>query len=151
MTDLADVKQKLIDVLKDDAALTTVLGPDASGQIPVCGEWPMGKTMWLPSVTVTDITDRGEVSGLNDSFDGGKRYEWDHALIQVDVWAKTAASRDEISARIKKTLLKASTEFRDIGVSLGAPMIVALNEAKRLIFRHSLRYDCFFVTEAAQT
>jgi len=110
----------------------------------------VGRMMWLPSVTVTDVTDHGEVSGLNDSYDGGKRYEWDHALIQIDAWAKTATSRDEISARIKKILLKASTEFREIGVSLSAPVVATLNEAKRLIFRHSLRYDCFFVTEAEQ-
>lgn len=148
MTDLADVKQKFVDVLKADSILVTLLGTDAAGQVPIYKEWPMGKLMWLPEVTVTDIVDHGEVSGLNDAFDGSKRYEWDNAQIQIDVWAKTAQSRDSISSRIKRTLLEALTDFRAVGVALSAPEILTLNEAKRLIFRHSLRYRAFFVTEA---
>jgi len=148
MPDLADVKQKFVDVLKADSILVTLLGTDAAGQVPIYKEWPMGKLMWLPEVTVTDIVDHGEVSGLNDAFDGSKRYEWDNAQIQIDVWAKTAQSRDSISSRIKRTLLEALTDFRAVGVALSAPEILTLNEAKRLIFRHSLRYRAFFVTEA---
>ena len=148
MTDLADVKQKFVDILKADAPLVSLLGSDAAGQTPIYKEWPMGKMMWLPEVTVIDIVDHGEVSGLNDAFDGSKRYEWDSVLIQVDVWAKTAQSRDSISSRIKKVLLKAVTDFRAIGVALSAPEMLTLNEVKRLIFRHSLRYRAFFVTEA---
>jgi len=149
MTDLSDVKQKVVDVLKADSTLATLLGNDAAGEVPVYKEWPMGKMMWLPEVTVTDILDRGEISGLNDAYDGSKRYEWDHGLIQVDVWARDAASRDGISTRAKKVLLKALADFRAIGISLSAPEIMALNEAKRLIFRHSLRYTAFFATEVA--
>jgi len=148
MPDLADVKQKFVDVLKADSILVTLLGTDAAGQVPIYKEWPMGKLMWLPEVTVTDIVDHGEVSGLNDAFDGSKRYEWDNAQIQIDVWAKTAQSRDSMSSRVKKALLKALADFRAIGVALSAPEILTLNEAKRLIFRHSLRYRAFFVTEA---
>jgi len=149
MTDLSDVKQKFVDVLRADAPLASLLGLDASGQVPIYREWPMGRMMWLPEVTVTDILDRGEISGLNDAYDGSKRYEWDHDLIQVDVWAKNAESRDSISSQIKKVLLKALADFRAIGISLSAPDILALNEAKRLIFRHSLRYTALYVTEVS--
>jgi hypothetical protein len=146
---LDGVKQKFVDVLKADAALGTLLGYDAAGNVPVYLHWPMGKMMFLPEITVTDVVDQGEVSGLNDAYDGTKRYEWSEAQVQVDVWAKSEGSRGLITAQVRKVLLNALADFRSIGVSLGAPLVTSLNETKRLIFRHSLRYPVFYVLEVS--
>jgi hypothetical protein len=146
---LDGVKQKIVDVLKADTALGTLLGNDAAGNVPVYLHWPMGKMMFLPEITVTDVVDQGEVSGLNDAYDGTKRYEWSEAQVQVDVWAKSEESRDLITAQVRKVLLKALADFRSIGVSLGAPLVMSLNETRRLIFRHSLRIPAFYVLEVS--
>ena len=87
MTDLATVKQEIVDILLLDTELCTLLGVDPAGDTPVYLGLQFGKHPVLPSVTVTDVAEQGEVSGLNDGFDGFDRYEWSYAIIQVDVWA----------------------------------------------------------------
>ena len=149
MADLTSIKQKIVDILKADVTLGTLLGNDAAGNMPVYLHWPMGKMMFLPEITVTDTVDQGEVSGLNDAYDGTKRYEWSEAQVQVDVWARAEESRDLITAQVRKVLLDALADFKSIGVSLGAPLVTSLNETRRLIFRHSLRYPAFYVLEVS--
>jgi hypothetical protein len=57
MTDLSDVKTKFVDVLKADSTLANLLGNDAAGNIPIYQEWPLGKVLWLPEVTVSNVNE----------------------------------------------------------------------------------------------
>jgi hypothetical protein len=50
--------------------LSTLSGADAARDLPFYLGWQFGSHPVLPGVTVTDTTDVGEVSGLDDSFDG---------------------------------------------------------------------------------
>jgi len=129
MTSLADVKQRITEALRADSTLAELLGSDASGQTPVYRDPVMGRMLWLPSVTVQELYVRGEHAGLNDAYDGSKRYGWNHALIQIDVWAKSPSQRDELSARVQQILLIA--DFRAEGFALSPPLIVALAEPER--------------------
>jgi hypothetical protein len=147
MTSLADIKQRITETLKADSTLAELLGSDASGQTPVYRDPAMGRMLWLPSVTVQDVYVRCEQAGLNDAYDGGKRYGWNHALIQIDVWARNPAQRDELSARIQQVLLAA--DFRAEGLALSPPLIFALAEPERAVYRHSIRFTAFYVADVS--
>ncbi len=150
MTSLADVTAKFVEVLLDDEDLEDLLGKDPAGATPVYDRWPMGEHVWLPSVSVSAVGLVGEVSGLNDGFDGSSRSEWEFPTVQVDVWAATQALRDSISELVRQVLFKGKSEFRSVGVSIDAPTVRPLNEVKPLIFRHSLSYKVFYILEVAE-
>jgi hypothetical protein len=147
MAALSDVKQLIVEALKDDSTLVGLLGSDASGQTPVYRDPAMGRMLWLPSVTVQDVYVRCEQAGLNDAYDGEKRYGWNHALIQIDVWARNPAQRDELSARIQQVLLAA--DFRAEWLAISPPSIFALAEPERAVYRHSIRLSAFYVVEVS--
>lgn len=148
MVNIADVKQKIVETLKADSNLAGLLGRDASGQTPIYRDLIMGRMLWLPSVVVSDASVRCEPGGLNDAYDGMKRYEWSHALIQIDVWAKNPSQRDELSARVQQVLLAANPG--DLGLNdLSPPLIVALAEPERSVYRHSMRYTVFYTTDVS--
>jgi len=153
MTDLADVKNKFLEVLKGDSELASLLGKDRKGQVPVYLGWQQGQKVRLPSVSIIDVADVGEVSGLGDLLAGGKRYEWYHALIQVDVWAGETDKRDQISAQIKRVVLKESVDFEHAGMMVSPPSVTPVDEpeANPPIFRHSLRFPVFYVVEVTVT
>jgi hypothetical protein len=151
MTDLATVKQEIVDILLSDTELCTLLGEDPAGDVPVYLGWQFGKHPVLPSVTVTDIADSGEVSGLGDGFDGTYRYEWSYVVIQVDVWAADEASRDSITAQVRKAMLLAVVEFTGLGIAFLSSSIAVVNEPNELVFRHSLRYNIFYELSAEVT
>ena len=147
MATLSDVKQRIAEALKSDSTLAELLGSDASGQTPVYRDPVMGRMLWLPSVTIQDVYVRGESAGLNDACDGSKRYGWNHALIQIDVWAKNPAQRDELSARVQQILLAA--DFRAEGLALSPPSIFALAEPERSVYRHSMRFTAFYIADVS--
>ena len=147
MATLSDVKQRIAEALKSDSTLAELLGSDASGQTPVYRDPVMGRMLWLPSVTIQDVYVRGESAGLNDACDGSKRYGWNHALIQIDVWAKSPNQRDELSARVQQILLAA--DFRAEGLALSPPSIFALAEPERSVYRHSMRFTAFYIADVS--
>jgi len=144
LTDLAKVKQKIVNILLEDDALCTLLDVDPAGDVPVYYGWQLGKHPVVPSVTVTDIADSGEVSGLNDGFDGTTRYEWSYVVVQVDVWAADEDSRDAVTAQVRKALLKAAVGLTGLGIAFLSSSIAVVNEPNELVFRHSLRYNIFY-------
>ena len=148
MTDLSEVKQKIVDILLLDTVLCTLLGEDPAGDTPVYNGWQFGKHPVFPSVTVTDIADSGEVSGLGDGFDGTYRYEWSYVVIQIDVWAADEASRDAVTAQVRKAMLLAVVEFTGLGVSFFSSNIAVVNEPNELVFHHSIRYNVFYELSA---
>ena len=150
MTSLADVTAKFVEVLLEDDELETLLGDDPAGDVLVYDRWPVGEHVWLPSVSVSAVGLVGEVSGLNDGYDGSSRSEWEFPTVQVDVWAAKEALRDSISEAVRAALFKGKSEFRSVGVSVDAPTVRPLNEVKPLIFRHSLSYKVFYVLEVAE-
>jgi len=147
MAALSDVKQLIVEALKDDSTLVGLLGSDASGQTPVYRDPAMGKLLWLPSVTVQDVYVRCEQAGLGDAYDGSKRYGWNYALIQIDVWARNPEQRDELSARVQQVLLAA--DFRAEGLAISPPSIFALAEPERAVYRHSIRFTAFYVADVS--
>ena len=149
MTDLSEIKQEIVDILLSDTDLCTLLGKDPAGDVPVYNGWQLGKHPVLPSVTVTDSADVGEVSGLGDGFDGTTVYEWSYTVIQIDVWAADEASRDAISVQVRKALLKAAVGLSGLGIAFLSSNIVPVNEANELIFRHCIRYTVFYQLEAS--
>ncbi len=149
MTDLSEVKQKIVDILLEDDTLSTLLSVDPAGDVPIYYGWQQGKHPVVPSVTVTDIAESGEVSGLNDGFDGTTRYEWSYVVVQIDVWAPDEASRDALSAQVRKAMLLAVVEFTGLGMSFLSSGIAVLNEPNELVFRHSIRYTIFYQLEAS--
>jgi len=151
VTDLSEVKAKIVDVLKDDSALTSLLGKDRKGQTPIYLCWQKSESLHIPSIVVSEISETGEVSGLGDCFDGSKRYEWYYATIQVDVWASTASQRDLISAQVKKVMFANFGVLKSDGIVVSPPSVIVLDETdeKPPIFRHSLRYPVWYIMEVS--
>ncbi|MEM2351653.1 MAG: hypothetical protein QXT26_04520 [Thermoproteota archaeon] len=147
MVSIADVKQRITEALRADGDLASLLGRDASGQTPIYQDWIMGRMLWLPSITISDVYVRCESGGLNDAYDGLKRYMWSHALIQIDVWAKSPGQRDKLSARVQQALLVA--DFGDLGLDLSPPLVIALAEPERSVYRHSIRYSVLYIVEVS--
>jgi len=148
MSTVIDVKKAIIDLLKADATLQGLLAKDRFGNWPVYHSLVQHR-IHKPCLTVEDITERGEVSGLNDSYDGSKRYEWVFAVIQIDCWSsKHADERDQLQVAVQKCLLKNSVTGT---VYVQEPSIVALDEPdlKPPMWRKSLRYRVFYILEVA--
>jgi len=151
LTDLSAIKQKIVDILLLDTVLCTLLDEDPAGDVPIYNGWQFGKHPVFPSVTVTDIVDSGEVSGLSDGFDGTYRYEWSYVVVQIDVWAPNEASRDSITTQVRKAMLSATTDFTGLGVYFLSSLIAVVNEPNELVFRHSIRYNVFYEVSAEVT
>jgi hypothetical protein len=151
LTDLSAIKQEIVDILLSDTDLCSLLGEDPAGDVPVYLGWQFGKHPILPSVTVTDIADSGEISGLNDGFDGINRYEWSYVVIQIDVWASDESSRDAITAQVRKALLLAAVGLTGLGLAFLSSSVAVVNEPNELVFRHSLRYNIFYELSAEVT
>jgi len=151
LTALADVKAKIVNVLKSDSALASLLGKDRQGQTPIYLGWQKAENLRVPSIIVSEVSETGEVSGLGDCFDGSKRYEWYHAIIQVDVWASSSSQRDQVSSQVKKVMLANFAVFKSDGIVVSPPSVAVLDEVdeKPPIFRHSLRYPVWYVMEVS--
>lgn len=147
MTTIQDVKKAVIAVLKADVAIQSLLEKDSSGNYPVYHSF-IQHAIHKPCVTVEDVTDQSEVSALNDSYDGAKRYQWQYAVIQVDCWSgKNAEERDNLQIVVQKCLLK---NVLSGVVYCHEPNILALDEmdVKPPLWRKSLRFKVMYVMEA---
>jgi len=151
LTDLSAIKQEIVDILLSNTELCELLGKDPAGDVPIYNGWQFGKHPVLPSITVTDIVDSGEVSGLGDGFDGTTVYEWSYTVIQIDVWASDEISRDAITAQVRKALLLAAVGLSGLGMAFLSSSIAVVNEPNELVFRHSLRYNVFYELSAEVT
>lgn len=151
-SEIKTVKAAVLGVLRDDTILQGLLTKDSND------DWPIYHTLiqhkiQKPCVTVEDVTDQGEVSGLKDGYDGSNRYEWHFAVVQIDCWSsKHADERDQLQVAVQKCLLKGSNQdtLRSSGVIfVQEPSILALDEpdSKPPLWRKSLRYRVFYVLE----
>jgi len=151
VTDAGTVKQAIVDLLKGDADIQTLLGKDRQGEVPVYfGFENILEKTHFPCITVEDITEIGEVSGLADGYNGSNVKEWYHSVIQIDCWAKSAEKRDSIASQVKKTILKGKSTLRSSDViMIQEPSVVIVNEPYRkpAIFRKCLRYRVFYIFE----
>ena len=146
MTDITSVKKEIIDVLKADPVLQALLTKDQRGEWPVYHSFVQHK-IHKPCITVEDVTGQAEVSGLNDAYDGSARYEWNHAVIQVDCWSsRHAEERDKLQTAVQRCLLKNA-----VGSVLYVhePTVLALDEmdVKPPLWRKSLRFKVMYVLE----
>ena len=73
MTDIITVKKAILDVLKADSTLQNLLGKDKYGNIPIYHSFIQHR-IHKPCITIEDVSDQGEVSSLNDAYDGTYRY-----------------------------------------------------------------------------
>lgn len=148
MSDIITVKKAIIDLLKADSTLQSLLTKDRHGNWPIYHSLVQHK-IHKPCLTVEDITETGEVSGLNDGYNGSKRYEWLFAVIQIDCWSgKHADERDQLQIAVQKCLLKNSISQ---AIYVQEPSIMALDESdvKPPLWRKSLRYRVFYILEVA--
>jgi hypothetical protein len=154
MSDTATIKQALVDLLKNDTDIQNVLGKDREGNYPVyLGFEQILQKPFLPCITVDDSYEEGDVSGLNDGYDGSNYKEWYWFVAQIDCWAKTVNKRDSITSQVKKSILKGKSTLRTSGgvIMIQDPSVVVLNELDRkpAIFRKSVRYRIFYILEAS--
>jgi len=155
LSGIVAVKKAVLDVLRADLDLQSLLGKDENGDTPVYHSLVQHK-MHKPCITVEDVTGQGEVSGLNDSFDGSKRYEWQHGDLQVDCWSGgNAEERDKIAEAVERCFLNGSNQdsLRGNGViSIQEPRSVALDEpnSEPPLWRKALRYRVFYISESEE-
>jgi len=101
----------------------------------------------LPCITIMDVTDQAEVSAFNNGYDGEKRYQWQHAVIQIDCWSKNSPEeRDDLADAVLKCLLKNNVS----GVLyLQEPLILTLDEVawKPRLWRKAIRFKVMYVLE----
>jgi len=145
---IVEVKKAIIDLLKADVTLQSLLTKDENGAWPIYHAFVSHK-IHKPCVTVEDITDQAEVSGLKDGYDGSKRYQWQHAAIQIDCWSsKGAEERDNLQDAVQKCLLKNAVSGT---ICVQEPTIVTLDELDKppLLWRKSLRFQVMYVLEVS--
>jgi len=156
LSTIIGVKAAIIDVLKADQTLQSLLTKDANGNWPIYHSL-VQQRIHKPCITVEDVADQGEVSGLKDAYDYDvvKRRQWQHAVIQIDCWSgRSAEERDQLQIAVQKCLLNGSNQvtLRSSGIqSIQDPTIVTLDETQRSpgapLWRKSLRYRVFYFLE----
>jgi hypothetical protein len=143
---IIDIEKAFINLLKSDLTLQNLLSKDYSGQYPVYHSFVPQKT-YLPCITVETSMERGETSGLKDSFSDSKRFEWYFAVVQVDCWNnKSAYERDMLADAVLRCLLKNEVPG---AIYVQEPNILTLDEPefKPPIWRKSLRFKVMYVLE----
>jgi hypothetical protein len=140
MTSIIDVKKKIRDILLADQIVSAIVGTH------VFIGW-IERGYMFPCVSIVDVSDQAEVSGLNQGFDGVNRYQWHYAVIQVDCWSsKSAEERNQLKRVVQKCLLRSDAE--DV-FHVQEVTAQSLNEfdVKPPIWRMSLRYNVTYVLE----
>jgi len=146
MSGIVTVKQAIINLLKNDPSIQKLLPKDRNGRTPVYHGFIQHK-IFKPCITVEDVMDQAEVSGLNDSYDGSKRYSWQFAVIQIDCWSDEGPEkRDKIASAVQKCLLKNTPSGV---IYCHEPVVTALDEpdAKPPLWRKSIRYHVMYTLE----
>lgn len=146
MSRISAIKNGIVAVLKADSAVQSLLGKDVHGEYPVYPSYFLPKKKF-PCITVEEITDQAEVSGLKDGYDGTKRYQWQHAIVQVDCWsAKGQAERNDVADAVMKCLLKNSVSD---ALYVQEPSVTVHDEldVQPSLWRKSLRFKVMYVLE----
>ncbi len=141
------VKRAVIDLLKADLTLQSLLTRDLRGQWPIYHSL-IQQEVHMPCITVECLTEDAEVSAFNDAFDGLKRFEWCLAIIQVDCWSRRhAEERDRLATAVEKCLLKNPLSGT---IYVQDPTVMALDETdvKPPLWRKSLRFKVMYIFEA---
>jgi len=153
MVDIITVKAAIINLLRNDSSLQSLLTKDSNGNWPVYHSL-IQHTLHKPCVTIEDALDQGEVSGLNDSYDGSKSYEWREAQIQIDCWSTSGPEeRDRLQATVQKCLLKKANQealrSSDI-IEIKIPVIRPLDDVSvnPPLWRKSLSYKVFYILDS---
>jgi len=147
MSDVGAVKTEILNLLKADETLQGLMGKDSRGNYPVYHSLVQHE-LHKPCITVEDIVGQAETSGLNDGFDGVKRYQWRHSVIQVDCWSsRHAEERDRLVIAVRKCLLR---NLVGQALYVQEPSITVLDETgvKPPLWRASLRFKVMHVLEA---
>jgi len=148
MSTIITVKKAIIDLLKADTTLQGLLTKDSNGNWPVYHSLVQHK-IHKPCITIEDITGTGEISALDDSYDGSKRYEWNSAVIQIDSWSsKHADERDQIAVAVQKCLLK-NRSAQSFFVQEHSVAVLDEPNVKPPLWRKSLRYRVFDTQEVS--
>ena len=119
---------------------------DEYGGMPIYHGY-IGHEIHFPCITVMDVTDQAEVSGLNDGYDGEKRYQWQYAIIQIDCWSVNGAEeRDSLADAVLKCLLK--NEVSSV-IYVQEPLVLTLDEVTRKphLWRKAIRFKVMYVLE----
>jgi len=152
MSTIITVKAAIINLLKTDLTLQSLLTKDVNGNWPIYHSL-VQHVIHKPCITVEDAADQGEVSGLKDGYDGVKRCQWQVAVIQIDCWSGVnAEERDQLQIAVEKCLLNGSSQdtLRSSGIIyIQEPAIVALDEpySQPPLWRKALRYRVFYSLE----
>lgn len=154
MTSIVDVKSAILNLLKSDVTLQGLVGKDSRGNYAIYQGY-IQHEIHKPCVTVEDVTDQAEVAGLNDGYDGSKRYQWQYAVIQIDCWSdRHADERDKLQVAVQECLLRKENQDSLYGsgiIYVQEPLVSPLDEVdvKPPLWRKSLRYRVFYVLEVS--
>ena len=152
MADSAAIKQSIVDTLAGNAALQALLEKDRKGDWPVINGfkdvYSTTHEVHLPCITVFDVAETGEISGLNDSFNGSTRKEWFDFICQISCYAKTVSVVDALAVQVEKVILKSRSTLLAAGVKqISNPQVLPLHEPNESmgIFHKALRYRIFYI------
>jgi hypothetical protein len=140
LTDIIDVKKEVRDVLLADTGVSNIVG----SQVYI--GW-FERDFTLPCVTIFDSSETVEPAGINDAYDGSSRYQFRHAIVQIDCWSsRNPEERDRLQDAVQKCLLKSALSSV---LFVQEPSIRALDEldVKPLFWRKCLSYRSLFVRE----
>ena len=152
-SDLETVLETIIAQLKADVGVIAVLPKGRGGEYPVFHARQKVKDVY-PRITVMDVAVQGEISGLNDAWDGSYNYEWNTAAVQIDIYStRDSTQRDRIWMAAKNCLLKRLVQralrAEDIIIS-GAPSSVNVDAltAAPPEYRKMMTYMIFWFSRA---
>jgi hypothetical protein len=140
LTNIIDVKKEVRDVLLADMGVSSMVG----SQVHI--GW-FERDFNLPCVTIFDPSETVEPAGINDAYDGSSRYQFRHAIVQIDCWSsRNPEERDRLQDAVQRCLLKSSLSAV---LFVQEPSIRAIDEldVKPLLWRKSLSYRSLFVRE----
>ena len=149
MTDVIDVKKKIREILLADTAVSVVV----DSRVYVGWIERNNIQSLIPSITVFDLSEHGEVGML------GRAQDEYNSIIQVDAWCKGDAksgplNRDELAKAVKIALGKKANfaAMQAAGFVLGSPSVVALDEpeegVKPPVYRKSLRFPVTYYSDS---
>lgn len=150
---LETVLETIIAQLKADAGVIAILPKGKGGAYPVFHARQKVKDVF-PRITVMDVAVRGEVSGLNDAYDGVYSYEWNTAGVQIDCYSsRDSTERDRVWMAAKNCLLKRLVQrtLRTAGiVFVQEPMTLNVDqlEASPPEYRKMMTYTVFWFSRA---
>ena len=154
MADSAAIKQSIVDTLAGNADIQGLLTKDRKGDWPIINGfkdvYASTHEVHLPCITVFDVVETGEISGLNDGYDGSTKTkkEWFDFVCQISCYAKTVSVVDALAVQVEKVILKSRSTLLAAGVKqISNPQVLPLHEPNESmgIFHKALRYRIFYI------